>query len=537
MIELYEHQFDLMLRTKKILSSGLRHVICQSPTGSGKTVMFSHVAASAAKKGNKILIITDRIELLSQTGGMVEQFNLNPYYIKAGAKIIDKEKSVYIAMSQTLRNRVKLDDWIDFIINEINVVIIDECHVQEFNYLFKDDLLKNKIVMGFTATPTRSGKMRQLGLDYERIIYGQPIGDLIKDEYLVNCDVYDCGKPNLEGVAINYAKGDYAETSMFKRYDTPTLYKGLIKNYKKLVPGQKMLVFCCNIEHAIKTTLSLNKKGLNAKFICSKKIEPKRVKIKGTAEYEIYKERKKSYKLYIKNFPKHSGTRDEIFKGFKNNDFTILVNVDIVTKGYDCPDIEVIGLLRATTSLALYLQMIGRGGRVSPGKSHFTVLDFGGNKERFGDYDKERNWYLWHEENKDGGIAPLKECGIQGESTRIKGAGGIKHGCRRLILASYKICPFCGFKYPKKNKAKEIDLILSNIKDKHGVSLKKKSFDDMDWDELYKYRKIKKHQQSWLWRQLWLRGKEKEIKAFAKDRNWSRSVTKTAVDYCCNIYY
>lgn len=532
MIKPYKHQRDLIKRTRKVLIDGLRHVICQSPTGSGKTVMFCDIAASAADKGNKVLIITDRIELLMQAGGTVESFNLNPYYIKAGATKINKEKSVFIAMSQTLRNRIKIPEWRDFIKNFIDVVIIDECHVQEFNYLFKGDLLIDKIVLGFTATPYRRGKMRQLGLDYERIMYGAPIKQLIEKKKLVNCDIFDCGAPELEGIDYNHMKGDYAEGSMFKVYDSPVLYKGLIKNYKKYTPGQKMIVFCCNIEHAIKTTVRLNKKGIHAKFISSKKGIPKEPKTDDIAAWVIYEERLKSYKYYKKHFPKYSGARKEVFEAFKNNEFTALVNVEIATKGYDCPDIAVVALLRATMSLCLYLQMTGRGGRTSKGKSHFTLLDFGENKQRFGSYDKDRDWDLWHNENKVGGIAPVKECGLTQEGEEIEGDGIVEEGCERLILAAYKICPFCGFKYPPKDEGKEIDLMLASIKDKKGVSLKMKRFDDMSWDELMQYRKIKKHQSAWLWRQLWLRDEEDEIRAFAAEYNWSRGVTEMAVNHC-----
>src|SRR5690606_9648258 len=112
----------------------------------------------------------------------------------------------------------------------------------------------------------------------------------------------------------------------------------------------------------------------------------------------IFKEKFKAYQLYEKYFYKYSGGRTEIFDGFNNNDFDVLVNVDIATKGFDCPDIQVVALYRATMSLALYLQMLGRGARVSKGKSHFTVFDFGGNKSRFGGYDVDRSWSLWHEE-------------------------------------------------------------------------------------------------------------------------------------------
>jgi superfamily II DNA or RNA helicase len=531
-MELYNDQTVFVKNVRKAIGKKTKHILCQSPTGSGKTVMFSYITNSAVEKEKKVLIVTDRIELLSQTGGTIERFEHYPYYIKAGSSYIDRDRDIYIAMSQTLRNRIKLEDWIDFISNEIDLVIIDEAHMQEFNYLFESKILDDKIVLGFTATPHRTGKMRQLGLDYQKIVHGTPIKELIKMKRLVNCDIYDCGSPDLSGVSMNYAKGDYSEKDMFNKFDSSKLYKGLVKNYKKHTPGQKMIVFCCNVEHAIKTTIELNNSGINARFVCAAKGAPKKPKGENPVKKVLYEEKLKSYNLYKENLNQYSGKRDEIFKAFYNTEFDVLVNVDIATKGYDCPDIEVVALYRATLSLTLYLQMIGRASRTSKGKSHFTMFDFGGNKERFGSYDAERNWALWHEEAKEGGVPPLKECGIDSKMKKIKAGGTVKEGCKRLILASTKICPFCGFKYPERDEAAEIELILAEIVDEKGVSLKNKAFKDMTFEELHKYREVKRHQMPWLWRILWNREGEKTIKQFARKYHWGEAQVQRAVSYC-----
>ena len=536
MIELYKYQDKFVNLIRKSLASGHKHLLCQSPTGSGKTVIFSVVTNKAIIKGNKVLIITDRVELLEQTSKTVSLFGSFPYYFKAGVKNINRERSVFIAMAQTLRNRIKLDEWYKFIQDDIKIVIIDEAHKQQFNYLFESGILKNKIVLGFTATPYRTGGMRQMGLDYEKIISGPSVKYLIQEEKLVNCDIYDCGSPDMSSVSMNRMKGDYNETQMFDVFNTSKLYKGLIKNYKKHTPDQKMLVFCCNINHAIKTTVKLNKEGFNAKFICSGVGLPKKPLNNDIAAQVRYRKRLKNFKYYKDKFKKYSGERTEIINGFKNNEFKILVNVDILTTGFDDPSIEVISLYRATMSLTLYLQMLGRGGRILKGKTHFTVFDFGDNKSRFGGYDAERNWFLWHESKAGDGIPPMKECGINSKSERIKSDGMVEKGCRRLILATMKICPFCGFEYPERDEAKEIELELASIKDSQGVSLKVKSFDEMDHFELHQYRSIKKHKMAWLWRQLWMRGKTEEIEKFAKQYRWSKSQTDRAIGYCKAVY-
>lgn len=536
-ITLYKHQDKFVKNILKKFSKGLKHILGQSATGSGKTIMFSYIASQASKKGKKVLIVTDRAELLTQAGGTIEKFDMNPFYIKSGVKFLDRNKSVYIGMSQTLRNRLNDDLWLKFIADKIDLIIIDEAHKQEFNHLFEKELLSNKFVIGFTATPYRSGKMTQLGIQYETIVKGKPIKWLIKKGYLLNCDIYDCGAPDLSGVSINKGKGDYSEMSMFKKFDNAKLYKGLVKNYLKIAKGQKMMVFCCNVEHAIKTTKELSKAGINAKFIASKKTPPKEPKKWTEATKAVFDERFNSYKLFEKNFHKLSGERDSVFKWFKDSEDGVLVNVDIATTGFDDPTVKVVALCRATMSLVLYLQMIGRGSRIVKDgffeKTHFTVLDFGGNKSRFGPYDVDRDWSLWHEESKPGGgIPPMKVCGEDSKFNHIKGAGDVKKGCGRLIMATYKICPFCGFKYPPKDKAKEVELALAEIVDENGVSIKTKAFKDMSFKELTQYREIKKHHLNWLYRMIWNQGGEEAMKRYAIQYKWNNRRTFKVLEIC-----
>ena len=201
-IILRDYQLSVVNETRQRLKDGFNHLMVQLPTGGGKTIIFSYIAQNAIPKGKKVLILTDRDELLKQAGGTLSDFNINPYFIKAGAKIIDHRKSCFIAMSQTLRKRIDKPDWQKWILDEIDIVIIDEAHIQEFNYIFESGLLDNKMVLGFTATPSRSGKMRQLGLDYERMVRGPQVKELVSKGFLVNCDTYDCGSPSLDDVRL-----------------------------------------------------------------------------------------------------------------------------------------------------------------------------------------------------------------------------------------------------------------------------------------------------------------------------------------------
>ena len=533
-IVLRDYQQKVVDDVRKMLKSGDKSLLVQLPTGGGKTVIFSYITQNAIPKGKKVLILTDRTELLSQAGGTLHDFNINPHYIKAGSKIIDKRKNCFIAMSQTLRNRINRPDWAQWIKESIDLVIIDEAHIQEFNYFLESDLANDKVKLGFTATPQRSGKMRQLGLDYERIVRGPQVKELVKKGYLVNCDIYDYGSPNMKDVSINASTNDFNSNSMAQKFNKPEIYDGLIKNYEKYTPNQKMLVFCCNVNHAIETCKKFHEKGYDVKFISSGKAMPKKPKQDATeGQREKYFENLKEHESFVENYKKFSGPRKQVTEWFSNTNSSILVNVEMLTKGYDESSIEVVALNRATLSITLFLQMIGRGARIDKNKSNFTLFDFGGNVKRLGTYEQNREWSLWHETRKGSvGAPPLKECGLNMKDKAITGAGKIKKGCKRLIPASVNICPFCGFKYPERDIRKEIELKLASVKDENGVSIKSKSFRDMSFSELYKYREIKQHKQAWLWHKLWMRGKEKEIRMFASKYHWSSGLTNKAINFC-----
>ena len=446
--------------------------------------------------------------------------------MKAGVKYVSKNHSAFVAMAQTLRNRLKDPYWIAFI-KTIDLFIIDEAHKQDFNFMFESGLLEKKHVIGFTATPKRSGKMRQLGLDYEKIIETVSVRWLIKKGYLVNDDPYTIGGVDFNDVKVDSMTGDYQTKSAFAKFNSPKLYAGVVDNYIELVTNTKTLVFCVNIEHSIRTAMQFNEQGIKAKYIVSKVNKPKELKENHTAaELERYTDQMRVFLLYSKTFSTMSGDRDYVFHGHQNGNYPILINAGIATTGYDDKSIETIILNRATLSSTLYLQMIGRGSRIFPNKTHFNILDFGSNIERLGSYSEDREWHLWHDTTEGKGLPPMKTCGLEANGQPIKGSSYTKEGCNRPILAAYKICPFCGFKYPEKEvKAVELTLTASN-----------KSIRSMSHQDLYDYRAKKKHKMPWLWRQLWIKGGEQELDKYAKTYNWSSKTTNMAKNFCRKIY-
>ena len=179
MIKLYTYQSKIINQVREAMKKGHKHIIVQSPTGSGKTVMFSYISKQMQAKNKRILILTDRIELLSETGGTLEQFNIKPCKITAGQTAPPATYyNCYIAMAQTLKNRINpkkyKTEWGHFF-KSFDLIIIDEAHKQEFNHFFVDgeNVFNNAYVLGFTATPERTGKQISIPVwcDWEKTSY------------------------------------------------------------------------------------------------------------------------------------------------------------------------------------------------------------------------------------------------------------------------------------------------------------------------------------------------------------------------------
>lgn len=502
-----------------------RFIVLECPTGGGKTVIFSYIVQRAESKGSKTLILTDRDELLRGTGGTLEDFGVSPGYIKSGRKFAPgfKENKTFVAMAQTLRKRLDKPDWLAWLA-EINLVIIDECHKQEFNNFFEQDIFEGKTVIGFSATPKRGGKMRQLGDDYEDIIHTLTVTELI-DLGFLKPDMYYGFKdmaPDLKGVKKN-SRGDYSESDMFKKYDTPKLYGGLVEAWKQHTPNTITLVFGTNIVHCVRTCKEFCKAGIPAKFLSSKMSKPVRPegeepieKKEASSEWVKYWEKCAYYIEYAEAMAEYSGPRQQLIDDWKAGEFKVMINAGILTTGFDFPAIETVALFRATVSEVLYLQMLGRGSRPSDqtGKTHFNILDFGRNAERLGGYKLPRKWHLFHETKAGQGVPPVKECGEAGKDKNGK------LGCHDYILASAKICPTCGYIYPQKKTAEEAKLELMYT-DVNGKLRSVKPLHLMEYAELELFAEANRYKKQWVTIQIYIRGGLDELKKYAKFKNYS----------------
>ncbi|GGB66313.1 DEAD/DEAH box helicase [Flavobacterium suaedae] len=331
------------------------HLLYQLPTGGGKTVIFSEIARRYIEKYNKkVLVLTHRIELSKQTSQMLEGFGVKNKVIDSNIKELDdhEEYNCYVAMVETLNNRLKDKK---FKMDYIGLVIVDEAHYNSFRKLFT--YFKNSFFLGVTATPLSSNIELPMYETYDELLMGEPIKALINKGYLAKAEIFgfDVELTSLK-LGIN---GDYTVSSSDDLYSRANMQDLLMQSYEAKSKGKKTLIF----NNGINTSLYV---------------------------YETF--RAAGYPIRHLDNRTSEEERKNILEWFKNTPDAIVTSVSILTTGFDEPTVETIILNRATRSLTLYFQMIGRGSRRLDNKESFTVIDLGNNVQRFGLWSDPVDW-------------------------------------------------------------------------------------------------------------------------------------------------
>ncbi len=331
------------------------NLLYQLPTGGGKTVIFSEIVRryiESTKK--KVVVLTHRIELCAQTSKMLKEFSVKNKIINSSVKELDdqNEYMCFVAMVETLNNRLNEDD---VELRDVGMVIIDEAHYNSFRKLFR--FFKNCFILGVTATPLSSNMKLPMKDKYNELIVGDTINSLIESGFLSKPVIYtfDVGLGSLK-IGMN---GDYTVKSSEELYTNMQMQDKLLHAYEERSKGKKTLIF---------------NNGINTSIYV----------------YETFK--KAGYPIRHLDNTNSRQEREDILEWFKDTEDAILTSVSILTTGFDEPTVETVILNRATKSLTLYFQMIGRGSRILPTKPEFTILDLGNNTARFGLWNSEIDW-------------------------------------------------------------------------------------------------------------------------------------------------
>ncbi len=316
--------------------------ILMLPTGSGKTHIASYMIQQAAAKGLKCLFVADRIELINQTSERFFKDGIDHGVIQADHPYYFPELPVQVCSVQTLARRKMVN---------FDMLVIDEAHVlhrQHINMMAAND----GYVVGLSATPFAKG----MGKYFDGLV--QPVSTryLIDKGYLSDFVAY--GPKTIDTTGIKTVVGDFDPHELGERADKPKLVADVVETWLKLAKGRKTICFATNRAHSRHLVREFQKHGITADHI------------------DCY-----TGKLA------EDESRAEVIGRFKSGETTVLCNVDILTKGFDYPEVSCIIQARPTKSLMVHIQQVGRGLRVAPEKTECIILDHAGNHERLGFVD------------------------------------------------------------------------------------------------------------------------------------------------------
>lgn len=330
-------------------------LLFQLPTGGGKTVIFCEIADRFIKQyGKKVIVLTHRQELCKQTSLAMKNAGVFNKVVDSKVKRIAKKDyyHCYVAMVETLKHRID-DGLIDT--EGVGLVIVDEAHHNSFHKLLKN--FPGARVIGVTATPFSADADRPMKSFYSELVLGEQINSLIEQGFLAKPKGFAY---EVELNTLNRGiHGDYTVSSSDELYSSKVMLDLLVHAYKEHASGKKTLIF-------------------NNGIFTSRKV------------LEVFQQA--GYPIRHLDNQTEIAERVEILKWFKKTKGAILTSVSILTTGFDEPSVQTVILNRATTSLTLYHQMIGRGARRLPGKKTFTIIDLGNNAERFGEWDAPVDW-------------------------------------------------------------------------------------------------------------------------------------------------
>lgn len=322
--------------------SGVHKTLLVLPTGCGKTIVFAKVTEDCVRKGDRVLILAHRGELLEQAADKIRKSTgLGCAVEKAQQSCQGSWFRIVVGSVQTLMREKRLGQ---FPADYFNTIIIDEAHhCISDSYQRVLEHFPAAHVLGVTATPDR-GDMRNLGQYFESLAYEYTLPKAIKEGYLSPIKALTIPlKIDMSGVSVQ--AGDFKAGDIGTALD-PYL-EVIAKEMEKYCQDKKTVVFLPLVKTSQKFRDILNSHGFQA------------AEVNGD-----------------------SPDRAEILQDFESGKYNVLCNSMLLTEGWDCPSVNCIVVLRPTKVRSLYCQMVGRGTRLFPEKDHLLLLDFLWHTER-----------------------------------------------------------------------------------------------------------------------------------------------------------
>lgn len=316
--------------------AGNKKTLVVMPTGTGKTIVFASIVNDQVAKGEHVLILAHREELLQQASDKLKMVTgLETALEKAQNSALDSDKMVVVASVQTLSKQNRL---MKYPRDYFGTIIIDEAHhTAAKTYKGILEHFDDAKVLGVTATPDRSD-MKSLSDIFDSLAFEYKLPDAIREGYLCKINTKTIPvKVDISKVHIN--AGDFSAQDLGNVLDLylDTIADAIVRECQ----NRKTVIFTPLIRISKRLCNILNKRNF------------KTAEVNGA-----------------------SADREDVLKGFDNGEYKALTNAMLLTEGWDCPTVDCIICLRPTRSRSLYAQIVGRGTRLCEGKSNLLVLDF-----------------------------------------------------------------------------------------------------------------------------------------------------------------
>ena len=379
MIELRDYQKDLLTRVQSELQPDRARVMMQLPTGGGKTVIVAHLLKNWLTHGRKAVWLTHRKELVNQTRKMLSDAGIAVYPgdgWATGTPAPMINGGVIILMAQTVSRRIaRAGVWRNYAADDL--MIIDEAHHATAKGWERAVRRFPGKALGMTATPWRLSQKEGFDHLFMNLLRGTDVPDLQEAGFLCDAKVLIPSPENrIQGGQIG-SIGDYTESGIERANQEHIMTAGVLEFWKNHARDRQTITYAVSVRHARNLAALFASAGIPAGTI-------------------------------LGDTPQQ--TRDTMIGKFGDGELRALINVAVATEGFDLPDASCVVIARPTQSLALYLQMVGRGLRPKPNGGDCLILDLAGNAISHGLPERRREWSLAPRGQPPEGEAPVVWC-------------------------------------------------------------------------------------------------------------------------------
>jgi DNA repair protein RadD len=466
---LFPFQTTAIDKIRAKIAEGYRRILLVAPTGSGKTVMASEVVSRAVRKYSRVLLLSHRREIVDHTSEKLHLFDTRHGIIMAG---VDPRPmaSVQVASIQTLSARAVRRGTMEM--PPADVVIIDEVHhCRAKSYQDIIELYPKAVLLGLTATPCR-GDGRGLGNVFEVMVECPQVAELIKLGHLVPSKIFAPVRPDLEGVRTQ--SGDYVVGQLEHRMDTAELVGDVVCDWLQHGERRRTICFAVGVNHSKHIADEFLKFGIRAEHLDG-------------------------------NTPKDE--REAILARLASGKTEVISNCQVLTEGFDCPDVGCIVLARPTKQLGLYRQMVGRGLRPAPGKKDCIILD---HADAWRSHGRPEDDIAWTLDVDSRAVNRSQEKRQRGDAPQIFECPGCK------VLMTRPPCPSCGWR--PQPRARDVDFQDGELGLVQGALVRAGEMARAEqirfYRELLGYARANGKQDGWAWHQC------KEGKGFEAPWSW-----------------